>query len=280
MRPSPFPSCYHTGVKAANYSHFTEILLTWHELGRGLLASAPLECASWDSASLLVRSAKSLDDYARQHLEDALAHSNAELWPLSDPLTLNLGAHRWLSADREESYSDWLAWILQGMSGREILPLFELGVGSTSDALGPAERVRREAASEYGRTDVEVWFGERGLLLIEVKVQPTGRDLRSQLERYESWADGQRVGRRLYALLGAEKPTQNIAPFVFTSWRTLCQRLRRYANSVKGPDLLRAAAILIFCGAVEQNLAGLSMWPGRFRAMATVGYLRGWGREA
>jgi hypothetical protein len=210
-------------------------------------------------------------------LKDAVARSGAELRPLSDPLSLKLGTHRWFSADREESYSDWLAWILQGMSGGEILPLFALGVGSTSDVLGPAERVRREASSEYGRTDVEVWFGERGLLLIEVKVRPTGRDLPSQLERYERWADGQRVGRRLYALLGAEEP-KDIEPFVFTSWRTLCQRLRRYANSVKGPDLLRAAAILIFCGAVEENVAGLSMREGYFRAI--VDYLREWRREA
>src|ERR1039457_7173919 len=108
-----------------SYSRFAEVLLTWHGLGRGLLASAPLESTSWDSALLLIGSAKSLDEYARQHLEDALARSGAELSPLSDPLALNLGAHRWLSADREESYSDWLAWILQGMSAAaKILPLF------------------------------------------------------------------------------------------------------------------------------------------------------------
>jgi hypothetical protein len=269
-------------VKASpNYSRFTEILLTWHELGRGLLASAPLESPSWDSARLLVRSAESLEDYARQHLEDALAHSDAELWPLSDPLALNLGAHRWLSADREESYSDWLAWILQGMShAAEILPLFALGDDGTVDVLGQAEKVRREAPNECGRTDVEVWFGKRGLLLIEVKVLLPSSDLSSQLERYRQWAARQQVERKLLVLLGTEEPKQKIWPFVFTDWRTLCQRLRRYANSVKRYDLLRAAAILIFCGAVEQNLAGLSMRPERFRAMATVEYLRGWGREA
>jgi hypothetical protein len=75
----------------------------------------------------LVQSAKALDDEAQEHLRKALDNSNAALAPLGEPLRLNLGKHRWLSADREESYSDWLAWILQGMSIIEILRLFALG---------------------------------------------------------------------------------------------------------------------------------------------------------
>jgi hypothetical protein len=47
----------------------------------------------------------------------------------------------------------------------------------------------------------------------------------------------------------------------------------------KEPELLRAAAILIFCGAVEQNLLGLSDSPRRLRAMATINYLHEWRRE-
>ncbi len=137
-----------------NYSRFTEVLLTWQELHRELLASAPL--TSWNSARLLVGSAKSFDDYARQHLEDALARSDAKLWPLRDPLKLNLGAHRWLSADREESYSDWLAWILQGMSdAAKILPLFALGDDAKSDTLGRAEKIHREVSSQSRGTGSE-----------------------------------------------------------------------------------------------------------------------------
>ncbi len=230
---------------------------------------------SWDSAQFLVASAESLDLYARSHLADALGHSDAELWPLRDPLRLNLGEHRWLSADREESYSDWLAWILQGMCAMEILSLFALG----DDAMCDAPKVHREVSSEYGRTDVEVWFGQQSLLLIEVKVQPTGRDLSFQLKRYEKWAAGQRVGRRLFVLLGTDEPKEDIAPFLFADWRTVCMRLRRYAKRLKESDLLRAAALLIFCGAVEQNLVGLSEQPRRFRTMATVDYLRDWSRE-
>ena len=98
------------GVKDSSaYRHFTEALLTWHKLYQDLPASAVIKSFSWDSARLLVQSGEALDHYARQHLEDAFAHSDKELSPLRDPLSLNLGKHRWLSADREESYSDWLA---------------------------------------------------------------------------------------------------------------------------------------------------------------------------
>ena len=213
------------------------------------------------------------------HLQEALAGSNAELAPLGEPLRLNLGKHRWLSADREESYSDWLAWILQGMLGSaEILPLFALGDGATGDLLGPAGTVRREVRSQHDRTDIEVQIGKRALLLIEVKVQNTGSELPSQLKRYAQKVADQNVERPLLVLLGTEAPelSLDLFGFTFTGWEALCQRLRQYANRVKESELLRAAAILIFCGAVEQNLLGFSGSPRRFRAMATVNYLHDW----
>ena len=243
--------------------------------------NAKCKHCTWDSAHLLVQSAKILHQYAQQHLQDALAGSDAELSPLSEPLKLNLGEHRWLSADREESYSDWLAWILQGMSGAtEILPLFALDHEAMRNLLGPVESIRREAWSNEkdSRTDIEVWFGDRSLLLIEVKVQNPGAELSAQLKRYAQRVADQHVERPLLVLLGTEatEPDLPLFGFIFTDWRTLCKRLRQYANRVKGSDLLRAAAILIFCGAVEQNLLRLSCRPRSFRAMATVNYLREW----
>lgn len=253
----------------------------WQKLGRELPTDAARELPSWDAANLLRESAKTFDNYARQLLEGTHADSDAALQPFRDPLGLNLGKHRWLSADREESYSDWLAWILQGMSGAdEILPLFALDDDFARHMRGEGS-VRRELPSEWGRTDVVVRFGDRGLFLIEVKVAPTQKEeLLDQLRRYEEWAGQQAVGQTFFALLGTVKPAHGIRSFAFMDWRTLCQRLRRYANRVKGSDLLRAAGILIFCGAVEQNLLGFSIPPGYLRAMATIDYLCEWRREA
>ena len=192
-----------------NYSRFTDVLLTWQELHRA--SAGNRRFTSWDSASRLVQSAKALEEYARQHLKEALRESDAELSPLSDPLRLGLGEHRWLSAEREESYSDWLAWILQEIAdAEEILPLFSLSHGSAG-GLGLAERVSREVPGDHGRTDVEVGFGERGLLLIEVKVQPPG-DVRSQLKRYTEWAAKQRVcNRRSWFCWGRKNLSETLA---------------------------------------------------------------------
>lgn len=263
-------------IHSPDYSRSADLLRACSEFH----VSAHSKSPSWHSAYVFIQSAKGLDEYAQQDLQGALATSDAELSPLRDPLALNLGAHRWLSGDREESYSDWLAWILQGMlRAGDILLLFGFDVEGTSDVLGQVENVYRERSSEHGRTDIEVRFGNRGLLLIEVKVQDPGSELPSQLERYSRRAAEEHVRRKLLALLGTEAPASSIAPFEFTDWRTLCQRLRRYANDVKKSDLLRAAAILIFCGAVEQNVLGLSVPAKRLHALPTVDYLRRWRDE-
>src|SRR5579883_3391651 len=107
---------------AHNYVRLTEALRIWSEFDAGTLRRFP----SWDSAKLLVERAERLDQLARRRLTAVFELSEKELAPLGEPLKLNLGTHRWLSADREESYSDWLAWILQGMSGSEIVTLFSL----------------------------------------------------------------------------------------------------------------------------------------------------------
>jgi hypothetical protein len=264
------------GVEAPpNYDRLAGALRTWSEFHVRPKRKPP----AWDSAHLLVQGAKILDHYAQQYLQDALARSDVELSPLAEPLKLNLGEHRWLSADREESYSDWLAWILQGISdSTEILRLFALSDDANGELPGPVGKIRREVWSEHGRTDIEVPIGKRALLLIEVKVQNTGSELPSQLERYAQKVTDQHVERALLVLLGTEAPEPNLPlfEFKFTDWRTLCQRLRRHANRIKSSDLLRAAAILIFCGAAEQNLLGFSGRPRRLRAMATVDYLHEW----
>jgi hypothetical protein len=261
-----------------NYDRLTHALLAWSKSHLSEERTSP----SWDSACLLVQSAKDLDEYARKHLEEALAGSDDELEPLHDPLRLNMGEHRWLSADREESYSDWLAWILQGMSNSaEILQLFTLAEESKGLPVVSVGRIRREVWRQEDRTDIEVPLGERGLLVIEVKVKKPSTDLSKQLKRYQQKVSDLPVEHPLLILLGIEAPelSLDLFGFTFTGWEALCQRLRLYAKRVKGSELLRAAAVLIFCGAVEQNLLGFSASPRRFHAMATVNYLHDWRKE-
>ncbi len=169
---------------------------------------------AWDSAKRLIASAKLLDEHARRRLNGEMAASDAQLAPLRDPLTLNLGAHRWLSADREESNSDWLAWILQGMTAAEILPLFGRDDQVKIDAFGAVVRVIRETIIGDKRTDIQVWF-TTGLLLIEVKVQPeNAKDLLSQLKRYKKWLDAQAGDGKLLVPLGLEETLLQLAAHI------------------------------------------------------------------
>ncbi len=94
---------------------------------------------NWNSARKLIESAERLDRDARLHLEEVLKRSSDLLAPLSDPMTLNLGAHRWMAAHREESYSDWLAWILDGTSGPVILSLFGITDVEPMNCPAPAD---------------------------------------------------------------------------------------------------------------------------------------------
>lgn len=266
------------GMGTARYRRFTEVLQLWQSRRRK-------PTLSWDSPRRLLGSAALLEAYAVEHLHAVLQTSDEQLAPLRDPLKLNLGEHRWLSDDREESYSDWLAWILQGTaSAAEILPFFGIEGGETIDER-PA--ISREEIIKDGRTDIQVRSGTRLLLLIEVKIQVPGSDLFQQLEKYAAWVAEHEAVRKLKVLLGPEgvvawldsqESTVGLHGFEIIGWRTLCLRLRRYAHQIKESDVMRAAAILIFCGAVEQNLLGLSALPRRFRAMATVDYLESWRR--
>ena len=258
-----------------NFSRLAEALKTWS--GFDFRSSRCLP--SWDHATQLVEHAERLDRSARGRLTDIMAESEKALLPLGEPLKLNLGMHRWLSADREESYSDWLAWILQGMSCSEIKTLFSLSDQCVGGLSGKAEYVRREVWRNEDRTDIEVSFGDQGFLLIEVKVKDVDAEISVQLQRYANRLAGRH--NLFLVLLGTEAPEPDVmrCGFTFVRWNALCQRLRNHANRVKHSDILRAAAMLIFCGAAEQNLLGLSSVPRRLRAATTADYLQNWERS-
>ena len=63
-----------------------------------------------------------------------LRTSNQVLSPLEDPLWTDCGLHRWLHGSREETYSDWLAWILQGFeNAAQVFEVFDLEVGGSEE---------------------------------------------------------------------------------------------------------------------------------------------------
>jgi hypothetical protein len=123
-------------------------------------------------------------------LAEALDLSNRIFDPLADPLATEFGAHRWLSSEREEAYSDWFGWILEqiGDSGR-VLRL--LGVQDEKFLQACASEkplINREFKIPDGRPDLVVEFGKRLLVIVEIKTKsfdPVA--VRDQLTRYARW---------------------------------------------------------------------------------------------
>src|SRR5512147_1009431 len=99
----------------------------WAKLYRRGAFRTPLPSGPWQAADDLVRAAKQADSSASGALAEALDLSNQTFNPLADPLATDFGAHRWLSSEREEAYSDWLGWIVEQIQdGGQVLRL--LGV--------------------------------------------------------------------------------------------------------------------------------------------------------
>lgn len=149
--------------------------------------------------------------------------------------------------------------------------------------------INREFKIPDGRPDLVVEFGNRLLVIVEIKTKPFDRDaVRNQLTRYARWIPdpGNPPQRTLCCFVAVEFGEFDCpSPFEPLPWRDLTLRMREQARewiraSKNQPpdrnDLIRAAMTLAFCGAVEQNLLGLSGKPVLFRTRFSAQYLEEW----
>ena len=263
----------------------------WANLYRRGAFRAPLPSGSWQAVDDLIRIAKQADRSAGGALAESLASSNRTFDPLADPLAIEFRDHRWLSSEREEAYSDWLGWILEqiGDAGR-ILRL--LGVRDRRLLRACAAEkpvINREFKIPDGRPDLVVEFGNRLLVIVEIKTKPFDWDaVRDQLARYARWIpDPRNPPQRTLRYFAAVELGELDCPSTFEPlpWRELTLRMREQArewirasknHSLDRSDLVRAAMTLAFCGAVEQNLLGLSGKAVIFRTRSSAEYLEEW----
>jgi hypothetical protein len=219
----------------------------------------------------MVAAAEKDADAAAQILGALLKRSSANTFPgLGDPLEIDFRMHRWLKGTREESYSDWLAWIIDRQAKAErILPLFGIEAGVLA---GKACSADREVCTPRGRLDLVINCGERALA-IEIKTSSEPDE--GQLKRYLAWLKQRRDPLGL-VLLAIDLP-ERFEPddWSFCSWRDVSVRLRKWASIWLGEGrLMYAAMTLAFCGAVEQNLLGFKS--DGLSAPAMAQYLEQW----
>ena len=175
-------------------------LRRWAALAEPLIETRPVDLGAWQR---LVAAMDRDADRAALRLDGLLAASECLFPGLTDPLRrdhLNLADHRWLRRDREESYSDWLAWILGQQSDfRKILSVFNLLPVETD---GPW-KIERERPIREGRTDILIRHQSLGTLLVEVKT--ASLPMEEQLQKYRSFLKRERsvIG---FVLLAPTRP--------------------------------------------------------------------------
>lgn len=243
----------------------------------------------WRPARRMVEAARALEVVHLATLGEALRRSAARFAPLDDPLTLDLSTVGLGLCTREESWSDWLAWVLRTIGEpREVLEI--LGVTSaSSEPLGGSSGDRsvdvfRERSVAHGHDGsagrVDVWVAAPGLdVLVELKLGDADEADTAKGAGYaRSEPDAAAV---LIALDGSQETYEG--GFRLLRWRDLCVALRQRAPAwieTRGP--LTVGLILNFAGAVEQQLLGLPGGLGRvtvggFAAAAAAEHIRAGG---
>jgi hypothetical protein len=217
----------------------------------------------------MVDAAKETLKVEARRLRGFLEESDRQLQPWGDPLTVDLGMHRWLADDREEAYSDWLAWVIEQIKLPELaFRLFDVPYPSRSSGLSIAPTVRRELvvpfghAGHGGRLDLFIDYKGLPLLVVEVKKEDAEQADQGKQEGYRRSLEEKHPDRALCPILlvtSAEEATSE-GDFVVRTWGEVCVQLRRMAAGELKHRVppLALALILAFVAAVEENLLGFS----------------------
>lgn len=238
-----------------------DTLRTWANLGRAIREARPARVVDWSPVARLIQFAKPVLEAERKRFIELLKQSRERLTPFGDPLDTDMGLHRWLASDREESYSDWLEWIVEHLSDSSLIfDLFRLP--KPLMALRKPE-VRREVTvdsghdGQSGRLDLVIRFPGHALIVVEVKLGDADYADTDKHAGYATWARQQPEKELHMILLATQAEESEYHGFEFVSWRHVCIFLRRLAaRNDAGLNHMQRALMLAFVGAVEQNLLG------------------------
>ena len=224
------------------------------------MAAKNNRAVDWAPVQSLIDAVQPLLDLERERLKVLLEQSQRHLDPLNDPLQGDFGTHRWLKLDREETYSDWLAWIVEQIKTSDLIfPLFGLQNKEASvlpRGVATAGRENSIPGIESGRTDLELRFEGRETILVEVKTVDIDRipkeELKKQLEKY---AKALPKFKHRVLLAPSGQQTSYAAKFKFRRWQDVCVELRRIVPKLcRDKHMIQAAMLLAFVGSVEQNI--------------------------
>jgi hypothetical protein len=233
---------------------------------------------NWGPVKQILQAARDQSQVFESRLQRLLDESDDALFPLRDPLRANVGLNRWLARDREEAYSDWLAWVLQEINrgGGDIIGLLQVRHPELSKyCKGLPLKVDREFVIPGGRLDIVVRFGEEVLLIIEIKTTSADIAEIAKQKLYRQWLDAQSIRFKpqpiLLAVDAREVVYEGFAPLL---WADVCTSLRRTLPTIRDRiGVVTAAMIVAFVSAVETNLLRLAQ-PAEQQAGRSLLYAR------
>jgi hypothetical protein len=221
----------------------------------------------WLPVDCIIEGAWRAQELERRQLTSSLLKSRQTLSPLDDPFLADFGLNQWLSGSREEAYSDWLAWIINQIGDpAAVFRLFGLEVPSTA-VHWTGTSADRETPIPDGRLDLVLRWKGYALLVIEVKLTDEGSASTAKQRRYRTWIDEQPEPVKCAVLLVLDaEPGLSEGEFSRIDWRSVCLEIRRTAAQLvkahsEPAHLVRAALLLAFAGAAEQNLLGMAARP-------------------
>jgi len=257
------PSCSSNLCRLGDRRNVTTVTANWTvaESNITIMDRGSPQCV-WVPVSRMLQAAEAQSQLSISRLRDLLTRSDGRLTPLCDPLLANVGLNRWLAKDREEAYSDWLAWMLNELKSPEAaLEVLRIRDPELLRRIrGMSYHFEREYHIPlYGRLDLFCRFEEEALIAVEIKKTAADvADTDKQLD-YCKWLKKQ-TARFKYAVLLAVGATNedDCKGFEALRWEDVCIDLRRMLPGIRDRlGVVAAAMFVAFISAVESNLLGL-----------------------
>jgi hypothetical protein len=246
----------------------------WGALSR----STPRMQGQWKHVDAMLNAARRDAKEAKAELSVLLAKSKKRNGGITDPLNIDLGLHRWLMHAREEAYSDWLGWVLEHLSGSDVLRVLAIRdqqIRSSCSDLKP-HLVRESVIGEAGRLDLLIKFGDAqpplALLVVEVKLGSAESAATAKQVGYSDWLETRKAKHKAKVLLVEDaQDAESHGKFVILLWSDVCIELRRLLPKLgKKLDPPILAMIIAFISAVERNLLRFSLDDHREGSSASI----------
>ena len=236
----------------------------WARQGCLTLRRCSYPSIDWRPVRSLIEALTGLGRAQSQILKRLTDRSGRSFPHLGDPLRVDFGAHRWFRGQREESYSDWLAWLIGFLSPAEVLSTLGIGdkrlkrlcrglrVAANREEVMPAD-----TEGDAGRFDLVIRFRDALVVLVEAKLRQGQPADRRQLKKYRAWLDGPEARDKRAVFLVPEAVSEPYPGWTVRRWADVCVELRRVASRMcRQEQTLPAAMTLAFVAAVEQNVLG------------------------